>query len=75
MPFCHFCSSLFISRLFNPNSAVAPTPLLSACSHRKWSSCDPLDLLKVESAPVYKTVADDKKDLENLLKVEGRKAR
>jgi len=32
-------------------------------------------LLKVESAPVYKTVADDKKDLENLLKVEGRKAR
>jgi hypothetical protein len=31
-------------------------------------------LLNLDVAPVYKMVPDDKKDLENVLKAEGRKA-
>ena len=46
---------------------------LSACSYRKWGSCDPIDLLKMDT-PVVKFIADDKKNLETLLKEEGRRA-
>lgn len=40
---------------------------------RKWHSCDPTDLLKMDT-PVVKFIAEDKKNLEALLREEGRRA-
>jgi len=49
-------------------------PSLAPRSHRKWHSCEPVELLNMNT-PVTKFVAEDKKELERLLMDEGRKAR